>query len=72
MTVTHPDAAVPHDPIAPRPAMRFATAGPSLPLYPVAEGAALPEGLDAAARNWAAAQGFRGAQGQVCLLPGAA
>ncbi len=55
------------------PALRFAPSeGAALPLYLLSEGAELPGALDPGARAWAAAQGFRGALGQTCLLPGAA
>ncbi len=44
--------------------------GPGRPLWFVEEGAALPEGLTETQRDFAAAAGFTGALGQVCLLPG--
>lgn len=58
------------DILAARPSMRFAS-GPGLPLHPVAAGEALPDALSPAQRAFAVAQGFTGALGSVCLLPGA-
>lgn len=51
--------------------MSFAPKGVSRALYYVDDGAALPEALTQAQRDWAAACGFTGAAGQACLLPGA-
>lgn len=61
---------MPADILADRPAMRFADPGaPALPLYPVEAGGDLPADLTAAQRTFAAAQGFSGALGTICLLP---
>ncbi|MCV2879982.1 leucyl aminopeptidase family protein [Sedimentimonas flavescens] len=52
-----------------RPEMRFApTNAASLPLW-LCEGDVRPEVLTPAQSAWAAAQGFTGALGQLCLLP---
>ncbi|SOC05376.1 leucyl aminopeptidase family protein [Rhodobacter maris] len=50
--------------------MRFAdSAAAALPLWTVAAGADLPTALSPAQRAFAAAQGFSGATGSLCLLP---
>ena len=53
------------------PSLRFAP-GPGRPLYPVEAGAGLPAALSPAQRAFAVAQGFTGALGSLCLLPGEA
>ncbi|MFB2531684.1 M17 family metallopeptidase [Paracoccus sp. p4-l81] len=45
--------------------------GAARDLFYVEDGAALPEALSPAQRDWAAACGFTGAAGQLCLLPAA-
>lgn len=60
-------------PISDHPEMRFAPAdAAALPLWLVESGADLPAGLSPAQRAFAQAQGFDGAAGTLCLLPGAA
>lgn len=54
-----------------RPEMRFAADGAgALDLYLVEEGADWPSALSDAQRSFAQAQGFAGAPGSLCLLPG--
>ncbi|MPL88432.1 cytosol aminopeptidase [bioreactor metagenome] len=62
-------------PISDHPEMRFAPANgdaAALPLWLVESGADLPAELSPAQRAFAQAQGFDGAAGTLCLLPGAA